>query len=119
MTAGMIAVFPDSPSVELARTLDLSGYSWKGVANVDALNRLQPSDGWAGAVVSCDEDPEGGWMLCRALRRLDPSVRRILVVVTGAQVADLEVRDHLFDDFQLSPFHPRELEARLRHLFYN
>ncbi|MCP3935132.1 MAG: response regulator transcription factor [Actinomycetia bacterium] len=27
------------------------------------------------------------------------------------------MRDELFDDFCLSPFHPRELEARLRHLF--
>ncbi|NBO33180.1 MAG: DNA-binding response regulator, partial [Actinobacteria bacterium] len=32
---------------------------------------------------------------------------------------DLEVRDDMFDDFCLSPFHPRELEARLRHLFFH
>jgi DNA-binding response OmpR family regulator len=35
--------------------------------------------------------------------------------VTGAQLADLDLRDELFDDFCLTPFHPRELEARLRH----
>jgi len=28
----------------------------------------------------------------------------------------LEHREDLFDDFCLTPFHPRELEARLRHL---
>jgi DNA-binding response OmpR family regulator len=70
-------------------------------------------------VVACDDDPEGGWSMCRALRRLERPVRRVLVLVTGAQIADLEVRDNLFEDFQLTPFHPRELEARLRHLFYN
>ena len=36
----------------------------------------------------------------------------------GAQLADLELRDDLFDDFCLAPFHPRELEARLKHLFW-
>ena len=116
---GMIAVFPESPSIELARTLDLCGYSWKGASTPEALNRLQPTDGWAGAVIACDDDPEGGWTTCRVLRRLERPVQRILVLITGAQIADLEIRDNLFDDFQLTPFHPRELEARLRHLFYN
>ena len=31
----------------------------------------------------------------------------------------LELRDELFDDFCLSPFHPAELEARLRHLVWS
>jgi DNA-binding response OmpR family regulator len=41
----------------------------------------------------------------------------VLLLVSGAQLSDLELRDELFDDFCLTPFHPRELEARLRHLF--
>jgi DNA-binding response OmpR family regulator len=40
------------------------------------------------------------------------------VLVTGAQLADLALRDELFDDFCLSPFHPAELEARVRHLLW-
>ena len=115
----LLAVFPDSPTIDVARTLDLSGYSWKGVETPENLAKVQPTEGWAGAVVCCDEDPEGGWAMCRALRRLERPVQRILVLITGAQVGDLEVRDNLYDDFQLSPFHPRELEARLRHMFYN
>ena len=118
-STGMLAVYPDNPSVDLARTLDLASFAWKGVANPDTLARLQPVEGWMGAVVGCDEDPEGGWALCRSLRRLDRPVQRILVLITGAQIAELEMRDNLFDDFLLTPFHPRELEARLRHLFYN
>jgi DNA-binding response OmpR family regulator len=117
--SGMLAIYPDSPSVDIARTLDLSGYPWKGVATAELVNRLQPVDGWMGAVVCCEDDPEGGWAMCRALRKLDRPVRRILVLVTGAQIGDLEIRENLFDDFLLSPFHPRELEARLRHMFYN
>ena len=118
-STGLLAVYPDNPSVDLARTLDLANFAWNGVANPDTLTRLQPTEGWMGAVVACDEDPEGGWALCRNLRRLDRPVQRILVLITGAQIADLEMRDNLFDDFLLTPFHPRELEARLRHLFYN
>lgn len=117
-TLGFLAVYPDHPTVELARTLDLSGYPWKGVSSADTLGRLEPADGWAGAVIMCDDDPEGGWAMCRALRRRDRPVQRVLVIVTGAQLADLELRDDLFDDFCLSPFHPRELDARLRHLFF-
>ena len=42
----------------------------------------------------------------------------MLALVSGAQLADLELRDELFDDFCLSPFHPAELEARVRHLLW-
>jgi DNA-binding response OmpR family regulator len=38
--------------------------------------------------------------------------------VNGTQLGELELRDELFDDFCLWPFHPRELEARLKHLFW-
>jgi DNA-binding response OmpR family regulator len=40
----------------------------------------------------------------------------VLLLVSGLQLTELEHREDLFDDFCLSPFHPRELEARLRHL---
>ena len=38
--------------------------------------------------------------------------------MSGAQLAELEMREDVFDDFCLAPFHPRELEARLRHLHW-
>ena len=112
----LLAVFPDPAPIDVARTLDLSGYSWKAVKNSDALSQLQPANGWAGAVVDCSQDPEFGWALCRSLRRCDLPVNRIVVLVSGAQLADLEMRDDLFDDFCLAPIHPRELfhQARRR-----
>ena len=80
----------------------------------------QPSRGsaWAAAVVVCEEDPEGAFGLCRALRRRDTTLVPVLLLVTGAELGELELREDLFDDFCLSPFHPREVEARLRHLFW-
>lgn len=114
----LLAVFPDPAPIDVARTLDLSGYSWKAVKSTDALDKLEPTLGWAGAVVDCSQDPESGWAICRALRRRENAVERVIVLVSGAQLADLEMRDDLFDDFCLAPIHPRELDSRLRHLFY-
>lgn len=114
----LLAVFPEPPPPDLARTLDLGGYHWKAVASADEAARHEPPAGWSGAVVACDVDPEGAWALCRALRKRDTPVAPLLVLVGGAQLADLELRDDLFDDFCLTPFHPIEVEARLRHLFW-
>jgi len=113
-----ILVFPEPPPPELAQTLDLAGYPWKAAATAEAATRSEPSDGWAGAIVAVDRDPESAWALCRALRKRDEPLAPLLVLVSGSQLADLELRDELFDDFCLTPFHPRELEARLKHLFW-
>ncbi|MFM7870248.1 MAG: hypothetical protein ACKPBG_01025, partial [Actinomycetota bacterium] len=61
-------------------------------------------------------DLEGAWAFCRALRKGDGDPIKVLLLVSGAQLDELTLRDELFDDFCLLPFHPRELEARLRHL---
>ena len=36
----------------------------------------------------------------------------------GFQLGELELRDDLFEDFCLAPFHPAELESRVRHLLW-
>lgn len=111
-----LLVYPDPPPRELAQALDLVGYSWKAVTEVSAA--AEPDDGWAGAIIVADEDPEGAWAMCRSLRKRDVPVSPLLLLVSGAQLDDLALRDDLFDDFCLTPFHPRELEARLRHLLH-
>ena len=113
----MIVVFPGTPSPDLARTLDMGGYRWKSVSGADEANKMEPQQGWMGAIITCDDDPESAWAFARALRKRDNPVNSVLVLLSGAQLGDLELRDDLFDDFCLTPFHPRELEARLRHLF--
>lgn len=114
----MVAVFPDPPPPEVARTLDLAGYKWQAVGSPDDASRAEPASGWSGAVVAVDSDPEGAWAVCRSLRKRDTPVSPLLVLVSGSQLADLELRNELFDDFCLTPFHPAELEARLRHVFF-
>src|SRR5204863_5657020 len=111
-------VFPDPPPSMLARTLDLAGQRWKAVANASIAMQAEPAEGWTGAIVCAEEDPEGAFALCRTLRKGDARVDSILLLVSGAQLHELEHRDDLFDDFCLSPFHPKEVEARFRHLLF-
>jgi len=113
-----LLLYPDPPPPELAQALDLGGYPWKSVGDELSAQRAEPDDGWAGAIVCADVDPEGAFSLCRALRKRDLPLEPLLLLVSGAQLHDLELRDDLFDDFCLAPFHPRELEARLKHLFW-
>ena len=113
-----LLLFPDPAPTVLAQTLDLAGYPWKAAASAAAADRLEPEDGWAGALVCADEDPEGAFALCRALRKRDIPMEPLLLLVSGAQLSDLELREDLFDDFCVTPFQPRELEARLKHIFW-
>ncbi len=134
-----LVVFPDPPSSDLARTLDMSGYRWKAVSSPEEALEHEPTTGWAGAIITCDASTadasalstsasspsasspsaashEAAWAFCRALRKRDALACPILVLVSGADLGQLELRDESFDDFCITPFHPRELEARLRHL---
>jgi DNA-binding response OmpR family regulator len=113
-----LVVFPDPPPPLLAQTLDLAGYPWKAVANASVASQHEPPDGWTGALICAEEDPEGAFGICRALRKRDTPLEPILLLVSGAQLDELEMREDLFDDFCLAPFHPREVEARLRHLLW-
>ena len=113
---GMLAVFGDPAPPELARTLDLAGYRWKSVGSVDEAAEHEPATGWVAAIVDCSGHPDAAWAFARTLRRRDPAALPLLVLVTGGQLADLELRDELFDDFCLTPLHPTEFEARVRHL---
>jgi two-component system alkaline phosphatase synthesis response regulator PhoP len=113
-----LLIYPDPAPPALAQALDLAGYPWKAAATADGAARLEPDDGWAGAVVCSDTDPEGAFALCRAVRKRDLPLEPLLLLVAGTQLTELELREELFDDFCMAPFHPRELEARLKHLFW-
>jgi DNA-binding response OmpR family regulator len=112
----MLAVFGSATAPELARTLDLAGYAWKAVASPDEAAEHEPPDGWQAIVVESSADAESAWAFLRVLRKSSSAQAKVLLLIGGAQLADLDLRDDLYDDFCLTPFHPSELEARLRHL---
>ena len=63
-----IVVYPEPASPDLARTLDMSGYRWKAVSSPEQALEHEPTTGWAGAVVNCEDNAEAAWAFCRALR---------------------------------------------------
>jgi DNA-binding response OmpR family regulator len=113
-----LLIFPDPAPPTLAQALDLAGYPWKSVGSADAATRLEPEDGWAGAIVAADADPESAFAMCRSMRKRDTPLEPLLLLISSTQLEDLELREDLFDDFCLLPFQPKELEARIKHLFW-
>ncbi|MHB1988511.1 MAG: response regulator transcription factor [Acidimicrobiales bacterium] len=112
-----ILVFPEPPPEWLAGVLDSAGYPWRGVGHVADAAKLEPEDGWAGAVVVVGPHDEG-LTLCRTLRKREGALAPLLVVVERAQLGQLELREDLFDDFVLAGAPVAEVEARLSHLFW-
>ncbi|MEY2957538.1 MAG: hypothetical protein RLZZ01_106 [Actinomycetota bacterium] len=115
----MIAVFAAVVTPELARSLDLGGYAWKAVTSADEAVEHEPADGWRAAIVDLSSDAETGWAFARQIRKNESTPVRVFVLVGGGHLADLEHRDDLFDDFCLTPFHPAEFDARLRHVLWS
>ena len=110
-------VFPNPAPTELARALDLSGFTWKAVATETGARLARPDDGWSAAVLVVDHDLGAIASLAQTLRDEEPATP-ILLLVPGGRLGDLTDNDVLFDDFCLTPFHPAELETRLRHLLH-
>lgn len=113
-----LLLFPDPPPPPLVQSLDSGGYPWKAVSSAQAAERLEPDDGWSGAIVCADTDPEQAFALCRALRKRDMPLAPLMLVVSAEQLTELELREDLFDDFCVSPWRSQELDARLAHLFW-
>lgn len=114
-----LVLFPDPPPPDLVRALDLARRPWQAFNAPEVANRAEPADGWAGAIVALDDaDGDGAWAFIRAIRKRDNPVAPLLLLVPGGRLDDLTMRDDLFEDFCLSPFHPREFDARLRHLLF-
>ena len=113
-----LLIFPDPPPPELVQTLDMAGYTWRAVDSMRAATTSEPDSGWAGAIVMLDKDPDAAWAFLHAIRKRDNPIAPVMLMVGGAQLVDLAMRDSLFEDFCLTPFHPRELESRIRHLVW-
>jgi two-component system alkaline phosphatase synthesis response regulator PhoP len=113
-----LLVFPDPAPAVVAQALALASYSWKAVGSLDEVEGSEPEDGWSGGVVCADELPDAAFALCRSLRKRDVPFAPLLLLLSPQQLGALELREDLFDDFCATPCDPRELEARLSHLFW-
>jgi DNA-binding response OmpR family regulator len=110
--------FPEPFPAEVALILERAGYPWKTVARPEHAEADEPEDGWGGGVVCADRDPGQAFALCRLMRARDAPLRPMLIVVDPSQLADLHLREDLFDDFCVLPVRSDEVAARLAHLFW-
>jgi len=113
-----LLVFPDPAPAAVAQALALANYTWKSVGSLDEAEGSEPDDGWSGGVVCADELPDAAFGLCRSLRKRDVPFAPLILLLSPQQLGALELREDLFDDFCATPCDPRELEARLSHLFW-
>ena len=113
-----LLVFPDPAPAVVSQALALASYTWKAVGSLDEAEDSEPEDGWSGGIVCADELPDAAFGLCRSLRKRDIPFAPLLLLLSPQQLGALELREDLFDDFCATPCDPRELEARLSHLFW-
>lgn len=107
-----LLLYPDPPPVEVVRSLDMAGYSWKSVTTESEA----AAGSWSGAVIAADDEGGAGFSFARSIRRDEYGISPVLLLVKGSQLGELEARHDTFDDFCVAPFHPMEFEARLKHL---
>jgi len=113
--------YPDPLPPDLQAALRQGGYDFRCLGRpelVDATEQTATKDGWAGAVISAVADLGGGIAFCRHLRRREVPLSPLLLVVAPNQIAELQLRDDLFDDFCVLPVGADEVVARLEHLFW-
>jgi DNA-binding response OmpR family regulator len=112
-----LLVYPDPPPEWLRTALVTASYPFVAVSGASEAIRLEPEDGWAGAVLYAGDGLSLGLELCRALRKPEDPVQPVLVVVTIDQLDRLDFREDLFDDFMVTGAGPGEMASRLTHLF--
>jgi len=113
-----LLLFPDPAPAPVVHSVVAGGYPFVAVQSPEEAERKEPEDGWSGAIVCAEVEPDAALALCRAVRRREPPLAPVLLLVGLTQLAELDLREELYDDFCLTPFQPVELEARLRHLFW-
>lgn len=110
--------FPDPPPPPVVAVLDQAGYPWRAAGSAEEADAAEPVDGWSGAVISSGSDPGPALQLCRHLRKREVPLTPVLIVIPNRQIAELELREDLFDDLCLEPVNASELTVRLAHLFW-
>jgi len=117
--------FPPDLPAEVTQALQRAGLGYNTVASADGIGGSAPhgigdegQEGWAGVVVVADVDMTAAVAFCRSVRLREVPLSPLLLVIRPDQVAELLLRDDLFDDFCVLPAYPGELAARLQHLFW-
>ena len=84
-TGHPLLVIPEPAPPDLARTLDLAGYTWKA-----QTPGAVAGDAWAGVLASIGDDSDQVWPFLRSLRRRGEAADLpVLLLVGGAHLGQL------------------------------
>jgi DNA-binding response OmpR family regulator len=78
----------------------------------------EPEEGFAGVVICAVEGLAGAISACQSLREQDNAFGPVLLVISPSQLAEVDFREEVFDDFVVSGAPSYELEARLNRVFW-
>ena len=112
-----ILCFPDPVPPELLDALDKAGYPWRGTTSAADVITADFGTRYSGAVICAIDEPSEALGLCRALRKTDPPVPPVLLVMRLENIGRIELNENLFDDICVVPCSTRELHFRLVRLF--
>jgi len=113
--------FPADLPAEVTLALQSAGLGHEAVPDADAMRAPGPDgriEGYSGALVVCDHDMTAAVAFSRHLRLREVPLSPLLFAISSDQIAELLLRDDLYDDFCVLPARPEELVARLQHLFW-
>lgn len=113
-----LIVYPEAAPYHVLKTLDEGGYPYISVNLVSKITQLEPEEGWSGAIVCADQNLDDAFFICRHLRTKEHQISPLLLVIDRPNLAKLELREDLCDDFVILPLDPRELQIRLQRLFF-
>ena len=114
-----LLIFPEPVSPSIVESLDVAGLPWKAVGSIDHAKRLEPAEGWGGAVVSATSDAAGALAFCRAMRNNDSTLKPLLLMLSSEHLNSVELDDELCDDFCVTTATAAEFQKRLRVLLRN
>lgn len=113
-----LLLFDGTDSEKLSTVLINLGYQVIEVSNPDQIGPREPDEGYLGGVINASENLELALNVARSLRKRETPLDPVLFIVGSSQLAELNLRDDLFDDFLISPVEISELEIRLKHLLW-
>ncbi len=112
--------FPAELPAEVTLALQSAGLNHQAIGGTDevAPGPDGRASGYSGALVVAGGDMTAAVAFCRHLRLREVPMSPLLLAIGPDQVAELLLRDDLYDDFCVLPARPDELVARLQHLFW-
>ncbi len=105
-------------SEKLSNVLKDLGYQVISITKPTQIGPLEPDEGYLGAVINASDNLDLALTVTRSIRKRETPVEPVIFIVAQTQLAELNLRDDLFDDFIIGPIDTAELDVRLKHLLW-